>query len=376
MSKQNQDQFGVNLWWSIPEFLMDGDKAQTVLNKHGFEDEDMPLPNRAKAVSRAAYSFQDRRHKNGRRVTEKTKTTSRYNVYGILGQVTKGDEEVAYSQGTTVRYDKESGRVEAEGVLQEEFGTALNRYDGAITDDDVRLFLRKVVRMCKGISKRRHGGIYFIPQKFVSIIDSAKYALEELGVGAKLYVERILNGKQEREIVWEAVETDIFGQIESTLKAVERIEKRASSVKSHEAKLSEMTELMDIYRDLLGQEAKYEEMAERLEDAASLVAQKLDTIQQEGESRVSTSGKPRKVSTTKPAAGSKGRHAIDTAMEVLQESGKPLHYKKIAEIALERGVELGGKNGANWLNGWINETFRNGKTSPFVRHSRGVYGVA
>jgi hypothetical protein len=363
MSKQ----FGVNIWWTCPEFVMSGEKAREALTKHGFEEEDMPLPDRAKAVSRAAYSFQDRRHKNGRRVTEKTKTTSRHNVYGILGQVSKGDEEVAYNQSTTVRFDKESKRVEVEGVLNEDFMKALEKYDDAITDDDVRLFLRKVVRMCKGVAKRPSGGIYFVPEKFVGIIESASYVIDELKVGAKLYVEGVVNGQRERQNVWEAVETDIEGQIEATLKAVERIEKRASSVQSHEAKLSEMTDLMNIYRELLGQEAKYEELAERLESASSEVAKKLDELQKNSPapSRKSSGTKRHRVSS----------NVLDTVHEVLKENGV-MHYTELALAVEAKGVELHetkSRNKGQWLALQIYRDTRENSATRFKSIGNGLY---
>lgn len=377
MSKQ----FGVNLWWTIPTFVQDGNKAQEALEKHGFEKEDMPLPTRRSVVSRAAYSFQDRRHKDGRRVTEKAKDTDSCVVYGILSQKRKGAEEVGYDQGTTIRLDKDSGRVEAEGPQTEEFFKALERYEGAITDEDVRLFLRRVVRMCKGVAKRPSGGIYFVPEMFVSIVESASYVLEDLGVGAKLYLEGLTNGVREREIVWEAVESEINKKIDDTLNAVERIEKRASSVVSHDAKLSEMTQLMDIYRELLGEEAKYEELAERLEDATQKVAAKLDELQNDtGTTPVKTAKKTVKKTVVKAQAssGSKGvgQEVVELAVEILKDAGKPMHYRNIAAEAEARGFELrGSKDGASWLNAWICETFRHGN-SPFKRVGRGEYTLA
>lgn len=366
--------FGVNIWWTIPEFVMDGEKAQAALAAHGFEKEDMPLPSRRNVVSRAAYSFQDRRHKDGRRVTEKAKDNVNYVVYGILGRNRQNDEEVSYDQSTTIRLSKDSGQVEVSGALRDDFFKALARYEDAITDDDVRNFLRNVIRMCKGVAKRPSGGIYFVPEKFVGIVESAKYAIDELHVGAKLYVEGVVNGQREREIVWDAVQTDIEGQIEATLKAVERIEKRASSVENHEAKLSEMTELMDIYRNLLGQEAKYEELAEKLEDASNQVAEKLSRLQDEASSS-SSSVRAAKV-VGKKSRGGIGQQVISMSLEVLRENG-PLHYREIAEKVEAKGLELRGqKGGAVWLNAWICETFKGGAKSPFARLGNGVYGIA
>jgi hypothetical protein len=362
------NEFGVNVWWTCPEFVMDGEKAQQAFEAQGFEPEkDLPLPSRRNVVSRAAYSFQDRRHNSGRKVTEKAKDNDQYVVYGILSQTRKGSEEVAYDQGTTVRLDKDSGRVEATGEEAEDFYKALDRFDGAITDDDVRNFLRKVVKMCYGVAKRPSGGIYFVPERFAGIVESAQRALEALGIGARLYVERVVNGEAERQIVWEAVESDIGAQIDATLKAVERIEKRASSVQSHEAKLDELGGLMDIYRGLLGEEAKHEELAERLEQASQLVAAKMSALQD---------GRPSpKAKKSRKSNGGVGAQLLSLVEQVLRDAGKPMHYREIASECAKRGFELRGEDKGSWVNSWISESFRNGEKR-FQRLGKGLYKVA
>jgi len=369
MNEIENREFGVNLWWTCPEFVMDGDKAQSIFEAQGFEaDKDLPMPNRKKAVSRAARSFQDRRHKEGRCVVEKLKDNASCAVYGILWKRSKGAEEAAYEQDTTVRLDKASGRVEANGPQKDEFFAALDRYGEAINDDDVRVFLREVVRMCYGISKRKNGGIYFVPDRFSGIIESAQRAIDELGIGAKLYVERVMNGEQERAIVWEAVETDIDAQIDATLRAVERIEKRASNVQSHEAKLDELSGLMDIYRNLLGQEAKYEELAERLESASNEVASKLNKLQQEPKPK-------RKRKASGKRKGGVGAQLLDMVEDVLKGASKPLHYREIAAECASRGFELRGNDQGAWVNSWISESFRNGEKR-FKRLGKGLYQAA
>ena len=374
MKEVENFEFGVNIWWTCPEMLMAADKAAAILEKNGFEPKfDMPEPSRKNVVSRAVKSFQDRRRNEGKKVTDKVKDTAECIVYGILSQGRVGDEEVAYEQGTTVRLDKESGRVEAEGAQVEDFFVALENYSDAIIGDDVRGFLRKVVSMCHGISKRPNGGIYFVPERYKSILESAQDVLEDMGMGARLYVERVMNGEQERAIVWEAVETDIDAQIEATLKSVSRIEKRASSVQSHEAKLGELTDLMDIYKQLLGQEAKYEELAERLESASQEVAAKMTKLQEETPSpvvKVVNSGHKRSKITTS---------IMSDVVEVLESAGKPVHYAEIAQKLEEKGVELREtktKTKAQWVAIQINDNVRNGNVTNVNRLGNGLYEIS
>ncbi len=371
---QSTGNFGVNVWWTCPEFVRgDGDSVRTLATKHGFEPEtDLPTPSRREEVSRAAYSFQDRRHKEGRRVTEKALNTGRYVTYGILDLVQTGGEEVAYKQGTTVRLDKEDGRVTAEGVHAADFEKALQTYTGAVTDDDIRGFFRNVIKMCHGVAKRPTGGIYFVPDRYAQVLESAKTFIADLGIGARLYVERLQNGPAERAIVWEAVASDIDGQIEDTLNAVGRIEKRASALTDHEQRIKELDEMARIYRDILGTEAKYEEVAEKLKDAETKIAAKLAELNKAGAVTAPVATVP---AVPKRRAAEIAQLAVAKAEEVLLQAGKPIHFRELAANLAAAGVELPTADGAAWLSAWLNETIRGGATK-FARVGRGMYTIA
>lgn len=272
--------FGVNVWWTVPGLLKDGKSAQEALVANGFSEKDMPLPTRRAEVSRAAYSFQNRQGKENRRVTEKALENGNSVVYGILDKEQKDAESVGFEQTTTIRFFKDTGIVTANGTLQNEMMKAFDEYKGKITDEDVRAFLRSVIRKSRGVAKRPSGGIYFVPDKFAGVIESAKKTLAAMDCGARIYVERVTDGKQERENVWNSVEEDVKSQIEATLDAVGRIEKRTSSIVGKQAKLEELSELVEVYKELLGEEAKFEAVAEEIEAAVKTVSEKMTQLQQ------------------------------------------------------------------------------------------------
>lgn len=358
-SKVQLKEFGVNIWWHIPTFTKDGLVAQALIEESGFEIEDLPLPSKKLAVSRAAHSFNDRRHKDGRHVTEKTKDNSEVVVYGILGKTQKGDEEVGYDQATTIKLDKASGIVTAEGAFASEFSTALEVYENSITNEDVAHFLRKVIKLTYGVPLRPTGGIYFVPNRFVNLINDAQNFLDKLEIGAKLYIQRIVDGDQERDIVWDSVENNITSEIESTLKAVSKIEKRISSIHNHEAKLSELDELMSIYRDILGKEAQYEELTEQLQDAGNIVASKLTELQNQT-----------------ATASASVNNIIPEVKEVLKEAGKPLGFREIAKKLVKKGVALkstASRDEAAWVNYQINRVIRKGLAKDIVRAGKGKF---
>jgi len=195
--------------------------------------------------------------------------------------------------------------------------------------------------------------------------------LSELKVGAKLYIERVQNGEQERAIVWEAVETDIDKQIEQTLQAVERIGKRASSVQTQEAKLGELEGLMDIYRNLLGQEAKYEELAEKLEEASQTVAKKLAALQEAEDNA------PKPVVNPNAKRQTGGDDVIAKAKEILAAEGKAMHYKVLVEKLEAEGLKLEAtktKTKAERVNILLYNSLR--KDSGLAKVGKGMYAIA
>jgi hypothetical protein len=362
------------VWYTVPQQIcIPVDVAQAAAIKYGFEKEDFPAPSPRTEVSRAAYSMQDRRHKSNRKVTEKTKDTDRVAVYGVLEQkrVAGSDDQVEFSQSTTVLFDKETGRVDVEGPLASEFQKAYDAMKGAVTDDDVRIFLRRVVAMCFGTPKRPSGGIWFVPSHVSTVIENAQKVLDELATGATVYLEGVIDGIRERKNVWASVEEEIGKRIEDTLAAVERIEKRASSLADHEARLSEIQGLLDVYTGLLGQEADHEAVAQKLAEAAQKVAAKMSSLTggNGAASAAPTAG-------TAPSANGYGQRVIKAAVEALKVAGKPLHYHEIATMAFVAGLEKRGNDPVKGVAAWIVTAGRNGVKSPFVRVGRGIYGLA
>lgn len=310
-----------NIWWTVPQdIVINASQAHAVLERHGFDKDDMPAPSAKLAVSRTAHSFQDRRHKSNRRVTEKTAENGRYVTYGILGQTRVNDEEVAFKQDTTIRFDKQSEMLSIEGPMATDFQTRHVSYRNGILSEDISAFLRRMVKMSMGIAKRPTGGIYFIPSSYSWVIENAQKVLDDLNTGAKLYLEGVMDGERERANLWGSVTHEIETRISDTLRSVERIEKRVSSIKSHEAKLSELEKLKDAYVDLLGEEAQHETLTEMLTDAVSSIGSKLNKLQGEAANRGFSS------------------KVLDAAIEVLRTEGRAMHFSEIAKKAIANGL--------------------------------------
>lgn len=362
-------QFGVNIWWTLPETSIDGIQAQTILAKHGFEATDMKLPSRHAEVSRAAYSFQDRRSKENRRVTERALDDAKGVTYGILDREQEG-AEVSFAQHTTVRLDKNSGQVSVDGNLKDAFAKALKEFQGKITDQDLRYFLRKVIRMCYGIPKRPSGGIYFVPARYAAVIEQAQAVLAEFNTNARIYVERVMDGTQERQNVWESVEAEVEGRLAEAIASVGRIERRASAIEGQKEKIEGAAELMKVYQALLGEEAKFETIAEKIEEAVKVVNDKMAALQP-------TTFLPKVPKGSAPKSKSTGSATVvEAAVKVLEQVGKPMSSREILEEAVNKGFYSAtcAAPYESFVSGLTKALSRGEKR--FKRIGRGVYQIA
>jgi hypothetical protein len=362
MSNTNQNQpaatqpetFGVYMWWTVPRLTVPVATAQALLLKHGFEEKDMKEPSDRAEVKRAVDSFQNRRTKQDRKLAEIACENGDAVVYGILEKEQKGDN-VDFVQRTTVTYDKNANTVNVTGALVDAVQQALAGYKDVMTDDDVRIFLRNIVKMCKGISQRQSGGIYFVPSQFVSIVEQANAFLTELSTGARLYMARVMNGVPERQIVWEAAEEELDGKLDELLANVERIERRVSSLRKGEEKVEELRGMMKVYQDLLGTEAKYEEMAQKMDAAVQTIAAKIGKLQ------------GMDMQPELPVAANPTDDFDAAVKSVLSAAGKPMEIEAIVAQAKANGFT--GKVPVS-INGFFNYRVNNGE---LVRVSRGQY---
>ena len=358
-----QKKFGVNVWWTIPSLTVDVSIVQAALVAAGFEKGDIPEPSRRAEVSRAVYSLQNRRGKENRRVTELTNDNGVWVTYGILDRGDVDSETVEFSQETTVRLNKSTGEVQVSGRLGDEVIKAICDYTGKVTDEDIRGFLRKVIKMCRGVAKRPTGGIYFVPDRFASIAEGAQQVLTAVRSNAKIYVEGVVNGVRERNNVWEAVERDIESEVVAALDAVSRIEKSARACKGHQSKLENLNDMVSIYSELLGEEAKQEELSEKLASAVQEISHKISELQK-GTAATVENRQSRK---------RRGSKVVEAAVVILEANGGSMHYKEITDAMVLAGTYVAkGKYAADSVRKLLNMAVDDGDVRISVT-GRGVF---
>jgi hypothetical protein len=267
---------GVNVYWNLKNVGKIGTtRLIKLINDNGFEDADIKLPSDKTAFCRAIKDFNNAR---GHRLSRKISDNKDCIVYGIVDEaVNKEDETLKYTKETSARFDKETSAVEAEGPLSKRICDSYESYMDVFVRADISQFLRVCINKACGVPKRPSGGIYFVPQEKVEVIESMAKIVEELHIG-KVYIVRIYDGPQERGNIWESCEEEIERVVDDVFSNTKKIGKRVSALENQESKLNQMNELMGVYRDLLGKEAVVEDMVEKIQRAESFISEKMKEL--------------------------------------------------------------------------------------------------
>jgi len=309
-----------NTFWTVSEFNKSRSVAIDALKNHGLEGMLGNLSRRA-SVDRAVKSLHDRRHKAGKRLTEKVVESVETIIWGILNKE-GGDEDntVKYSQKTTIMMNKDTGEVSVSGDMAKEVMDAVHQYDDSFTDDDVRMILRRVIRAAKGISLRPTGGVYQLLDAGLPVLNSMKEALTEMGIPAKVYIQKVYADEGLKEIVTKSLEDEVDQRLEVIMKRVEGISRSKKAAAGQADEIMEVQELLDTYRDLLSDADSYNTMMQKVMDAANKVSEAMMSLED------------------KSLASDRSLTVGEIAEKVLKEAKKPMRAVDIFNKAVETGL--------------------------------------
>jgi hypothetical protein len=344
----------MNIAWTVPSTVTPLSRVHDLLDKNGFPREWFKEPTERCSFTRAVNCF-----KSKNRLVRKI-ADNEYLTLGVVDESPDaGSESLSYKQTTTVRFRKSDKTVTAEGPLASQIIEKWQSMRECITDADVRKFLRDIIERCDGVPKTKNGQYYFVPFFHFSTIESAREFIEELASGSYMLVERIFNGEQERRGIWKSVQDEISKCVEKTLSEVDDIESHLSAVKKKESQMEEFERLMNVYSDLLGKEAKIENLRKQLADAEEFVSAKMADLQK---------------SVVSGALKVKGKVTLKNVVaKILHESGEAMHFGDIYDEIVERELyDLPNDPNVKYR---VASTLANNK-SVFVKVKRGVYRLA
>lgn len=268
---------GTVTYWTVLQGTYDYGKVIEALEKNGLSKNLLIEPTIKKAFTRSCRSFvKGHKDKFDRKIVDDESKL----IVGIVHETKdKEHERLKYRHSTTAKLHKGVGSVEVEGAEKDEFMEQYNHFSGHITHEDIQRMLRRLISRCHGISLRETGGIYFVPEKAIPEMIQVDSVLKEITAG-KIYLLRVPNGEQEKQVTWERVTTHVEETIKDILVKVETVEKRASCLSHHEDRLKEVQKMLNYYAELTESEAMLEELREQISETANVIAGRASFFQE------------------------------------------------------------------------------------------------
>lgn len=278
-NEKTQDYLGVVCWFGLHEVLVPVADVKARLEKVGLPESLLIEPSDKKAFRRAADSVARRGGRARReRFARPIVDDASHKTIGIVDEsVEKSTEQLEYSQVTTARFDKATKTVQAEGEHAGDVHKAYESYRGAFTIHDFRKLAVRTIGHAHGVAMRDNGGVYFVPRVKASDIVALNELLSGLGAG-NAWCMRVPAGAAESPVVWQTAQETIEQRVADLLARVERVEKRASSLQGHEEAVEELRDMVRVYADLTQEEAKAEEMLQKLAAASNRIAERVAEI--------------------------------------------------------------------------------------------------
>ena len=281
---EHEEFLGVATWWTIYQGSVILGQVENALRAEGLATDLVKEPSPKKAFSRAAKKL-DKDHRNV--FARKIRDGADRAVVGIVRESADAvAETLDYDQQVTAHLNKESGTLttyqpkDGNGgdAVAKEFQESFDEFRQVLTDADLRLMVREVIRRAGGVPLRQSGGIYFIPKSEVGTMVRVDGVLRRLGLG-QMYFMRVPDGVSEKNIAWTSAEQEIRERVERILIATDRIEKRAKCLVKQEARFKEVERLFEAYQELTEAEEQADNLRDYLREAGGRIAEKLAELQ-------------------------------------------------------------------------------------------------
>jgi hypothetical protein len=272
---------GVRVSWRVSDYLGARETVEQAITDAGLNAALLPRNTLKKAVGRASKAVS--KASNGRfdealpprKLTDNVEKA----VYALVREnVDESTDHAEYQQETTVRIDKAAKTVHAVGAQAEEFRAKFSTFSESVTDDDVRLFAKAVVRDSSGISYNPHGHDYFVPEKYQENMERLDAFLRNLKVG-KMYITPAIDDPRSLEVTWERAAEQIDGEIDQVMANVDRFEKKVKFLHDKTDKLEALREMANLYGGMTERAAMAEEIAAKINAAIEKVAKKIEEIE-------------------------------------------------------------------------------------------------
>ena len=265
---------GFNLWWQFSKTLSSYSVLRELAEELGLE-EHLPAPTYKKAFTQAFKHFETRKNKIlARRVAEDKRSLT----HSLVFESVENNEELKYAQETTATLDKQTGDITIKGVLSDDIRSVYNTYRNSVTDNDLRVFMRKALESIGAIPKKPSGGIYFVPKTKAEAIEKIAKVVETSNTKNTVYIERVFNGEMEKETVIKTFKEVFFDRINDVLEKVDNIDSSTKCARNQSASLEELAKLTEYYKEININDTEISEVLIGIETAKQVINEKIEEI--------------------------------------------------------------------------------------------------
>lgn len=256
------------------------DSVQCVMEEIGLPVAYLSNPTKKRVVCRAAYETAktNRRFKDhlARKIVENPSKM----VIGIVDEERYVENEsLAYQQGTTIRYDKESENVYVDGNMKKEFYDNYDVYSGGITGSDICETIYRIMRIeAKAIALIDRGHLYFVPYNYRNIIQKVEDFINRLNLG-KICCCEIVDTDNSNKWIWDSAKHTVKMKVNNIMRGIDKINLRVNSLDKKASKLEKTAELLKSYALLTGFGVDLENALELIDNSTSAIASKISEIQ-------------------------------------------------------------------------------------------------
>jgi len=272
----------------LTETVIPSDMVKEAARNAGLPDALVPEKSTKSALIRAAKAVSKtlkdgRQSKTGRfndHLARKVLDNGIRTVVGIVDESRdEANEILGYEQTTTIRLNKESGQVEAEGSKAAEFKEEFDLYSVGLTSGDIRSYIYRIIRReGKGIALIPTGGLYFVPEPQVEVIERLNKFTTALSIG-RVWYDCKVESENALEWVWDSAKRTVKQQLTDILRSVAKPSKTVRGLEGRKKDLAEAEALVKAYSEITGFGEQFEELLEEINDAANLIANRIGEVE-------------------------------------------------------------------------------------------------
>lgn len=208
-------------------------------------------------------------------------------VYKVINDsVDKENQVVRFHQHTTISYNKEHKIVSGEGRndIVEDVLLKFEQHRNSTPDSKIRILFTNYLKSEGAVNYRPSGGVYFVPDYSVEVLENLARLAKELNIGQVLPLY-ITDNAVHKHTVSESAKEDLKGQLLQISKEVAAVTSRVSSLTSASERAKAVKGLFEKYNKLLEGEQLQQELLELYQAVEQEISDKITEIEMEKSSK-------------------------------------------------------------------------------------------